>query len=284
LNHALIFIPTFIVGRASLPGRSSGRDARFTQEDMMSNINTIAPAKVGGIKRLTDHMAIAEFILRHRERFFMEIKEGVDLQAKINSMIVASAVFLFLFGAVLGSSSGVAGIAQALSTAVKLPILFLLTSIICLPTLYLFNTLFGARQGIRQNLAMYLAPVTIMTVMLFGFAPIVLFFLITVSDYQFFKLLNVAIFAICGAIGMWFLLKGMWIITEGDEEGAQLRRLTLFFWMFLYAFVGSQMAWTLRPFIGDPNYPFELLRQTGGNFYANVWYSLAEFLGFLVVR
>ncbi len=252
----------------------------------MSNLSTIKTRPSGrrGFDRLAEHLAIVEIILRQREQFFLEIKEGINLQGKIRSMIIASAVFLALTGAVLGSSSGIAGIGQAMSSAVKLPILFLLTSLICLPTLYLFNTLFGARQSIRQNLAMYLAPITVMTVMLFGFAPIVLFFLLTTNDYQFFKLLNVAIFGISGFIGMWFLLKGMWIISDDQEKGVRIRRLTLLFWICLYAFVGSQMAWTLRPFIGHPDAPFELIRQVGGNFYADVWYSLGEFLGFVTVR
>jgi hypothetical protein len=252
----------------------------------MSNISTIKPQRSGhkGFEQLAGHLAIVEVILRQREEFFLEIKEGINLQGKIRSMIIASSVFLALCGAVIGSSSGIAGIGQAMSSAVKLPILFLLTSLICLPTLYLFNTLFGARQSIQQNLAMYLAPITVMTVMLFGFAPIILFFLITTNDYQFFKLLNVAVFGISGFIGMWFLLKGMWIISDDEENGVRIRPLTLLFWICLYAFVGSQMAWTLRPFIGHPDAPFELLRQAGGNFYTDVWFSLGEILGFVTVR
>jgi hypothetical protein len=54
--------------------------------------------------------------------------------------------------------------------------------------------------------------------------------------------------------------------------------------MFVYAFVGSQMAWTFRPFIGAPGTPFVLFRQLGGNFYSNVFSSIGEILGFLVVR
>ena len=52
----------------------------------------------------------------------------------------------------------------------------------------------------------------------------------------------------------------------------------------LYAFVGSQMAWTLRPFIGAPSMKFELFRQLGGNFYSNIFASIGEMLGFFVVR
>ena len=44
------------------------------------------------------------------------------------------------------------------------------------------------------------------------------------------------------------------------------------------------MAWTLRPFIGAPGLDFELFRQLGGNFYANVFTSIGEVLGFFVVR
>jgi len=31
-----------------------------------------------------------------------------------------------------------------------------------------------------------------------------------------------------------------------------------------YGLVGSQMAWTLRPYVGYPGAPFELIRQFGG--------------------
>jgi hypothetical protein len=55
-------------------------------------------------------------------------------------------------------------------------------------------------------------------------------------------------------------------------------------WIALYAFVGSQMAWTLRPFVGAPGLPFELFRQLGGNFYANILASIGEILGFVTVR
>jgi hypothetical protein len=58
----------------------------------------------------------------------------------------------------------------------------------------------------------------------------------------------------------------------------------MWMWVIIYAFVGSQMAWTLRPFIGAPSMEFELFRQLGGNFYANIFASLGEVLGFFVVQ
>ena len=55
-------------------------------------------------------------------------------------------------------------------------------------------------------------------------------------------------------------------------------------WILVYAFVGSQVDWTLRPFVGAPSMQFELFRQLGGNFYTNVFASLGEILGFFTVR
>ena len=47
--------------------------------------------------------------------------------------------------------------------------------------------------------------------------------------------------------------------------------------------LGSQMAWTLRSFIGAPSMKFELFRQLGSNFYTNIVASIGEILGFFVV-
>jgi len=74
------------------------------------------------------------------------------------------------------------------------------------------------------------------------------------------------------------------VVAAGGKEGEGARRRVVWMWIVVYAFVGSQMAWTLRPFIGAPSMKFELFRQLGGNFYANILASLGEFLGFMTVR
>lgn len=56
------------------------------------------------------------------------------------------------------------------------------------------------------------------------------------------------------------------------------------FWILLYAFVGTQLAWTLRPFFGAPGLPFELFRNLGGTFYADIFAALGEILGFFTVQ
>jgi hypothetical protein len=218
--------------------------------------------------------------LRNRVLFFHEIRDGVALGEKMRAMVVSSLVFLALYGAVMGSTHS---LWQALSSAAKLPVLFLATLFICAPTLYFFNVLFGSNQSLTQNVALILTAITVTAVLLLSFAPITLFFLLTTSQYQFFKLLNVGIFSVSGVMGVLFLSQGMRIVAA-EAAGDQARRRVLRLWMFLYAFVGSQLAWTIRPFIGAPSIEFELFRQLGGNFYTNIFASLGEILGFFIVQ
>ena len=228
-----------------------------------------------------NNLAIIETILRNRRGFFIEIRDGVELGHKMRAMLVSGVAFLALYGAVMGSTHS---LWQALSSAVKLPILFLATLVVCSPTLYFFNLIFGSNQSLTQNFALILTALTVTAVLLLSFAPIVLFFLLTTSHYQFFKLLNVGVFTIAGIVGVTFLGHGMRIVSASGKERARARRNVVRLWILIYAFVGSQMAWTLRPFIGAPGLQFELFRQLGGSFYANVFVSIGEILGFFTVR
>ncbi len=226
-------------------------------------------------------LGVIETILRNRQSFFHEIRDGIGLSQKLRAMLISSLTFLALYGAVMGSTHS---LWQALSSAVKLPVLFLATLFICAPSLYFFNVLFGSNQSLQQNVALILAAITVTAVILLSFAPITLFFLLTTSQYQFFKLLNVGFFVVAGLMGLMFLSQGMRIVSEVGTKGESSRRWVFILWMLLFAFVGSQLAWTIRPFIGAPSMSFELFRQLGGNFYTNIAASLGEILGFVIVQ
>lgn len=227
-------------------------------------------------RNLVSDLAIVESILRDRSNFFKEIRDEMDLQKKIYSMLMSSFVFLAFYGAVMGGRSGGA---QMFSASIKLPLLFLVTLVICTPSLYFFNLLFGSKQTLPQNIALILTAMTTTSVLLLSLAPISLFFLLTTTEYSFFKLLNVGIFAISGAMGVVFLKQGFQMsIDVGNENGATARKIVFILWVGLYAFVGSQMAWTLSPFMGAPGEPFMVVHQIGGNFYSDVLQSLQELL------
>jgi uncharacterized membrane protein len=283
---------------------------------------------------------IIERILRDRSGIWEQIIGERDLPKLILRMLLSSAISLAAFGAVLGASNGWL---QALVSTVKLPLLFLVTLAICLPTLYLFNLVFGARLSVLQACALIMVAITVTAVLTFAFAPISLFFLITARSYAFFKLLNVAILGLTALVGLRFLISGMRALNEhvviestlsnqivapaqlqhrelvsatvggaadpatqpptnGDAPtAAQNQKPTrgaakakglqaaagdrpasmglLYIWIILFGFVGTQLAWTLRPFFGSPGKPFELFRNIEGTFYGDILGTLGSLLG-----
>lgn len=279
---------------------------------------------------------IIERILRDRAGIWAQIISERDLPKLLLRMLLTSAISLAAYGAVLGASNGWL---QALVSTVKLPLLFLATLAICLPTLYLFNLVFGARLSVLQACALIMVAITVTAVLTLAFAPISLFFLITARSYAFFKLLNVAILALTALIGLRFLTSGMRALNEqvvvesmlsnevvvtadvsqrelvlatvggaadhaaqprtnGDAPTARQNQnaakakaperaagerpasmLLLYIWILLFGFVGTQLAWTLRPFFGDPGQPFELFRDIDGTFYGNILSTLGSLLG-----
>jgi hypothetical protein len=271
-------------------------------------------------------LLVIERILRDRQGIWQQVVEDRQLGKLTGQMLVSSLIALAVYGAVLGSFHSVL---MALTSAVKLPLLFLVTLAICLPTLYLFNLVFGARLSVRQSLALVMVALTVTSLLALAFAPISLFFRITAPDYSFFKLLNVAILALSALVGLRFLTGGMRVLNEngllapetpavpvspapagtatmpyaavGSEEGAvkvaapQTRQYVrpapaakaqkspsmtlLYIWILLFGFVGTQLAWTLRPFFGSPGMKFSLYREINGNFYAEIIHTIARLFG-----
>ena len=211
-------------------------------------------------------------LLRDRQVFLEEIHEGVKLKSKISALMISSFCFFAIYGAIIGMFHSPL---QSLASAIKLPALYLITLLVCLPTLYIFNALFGSKKTIAQHFTYLLTAVCVIAVLLCAFAPVTLFFLITVNDYSFFLLMNVIIFSLTGILGISFLYQMMKPIADGD--GAKVRTSILRFWLCLYGFVGTQLGWTLRPFFGSPG-NFELFRPREGSFFSGVWTALINLL------
>lgn len=257
-------------------------------------------------------LLVIERILRDRKGLWTQVFEERELGRLIGQLCLSSVAALACYGAVLGASSS---FLQALSSAVKLPVLFLATLAICMPTLYLFNLVFGARLSIRQAVALVLVAVAVISALSLAFAPISLFFLVTAPNYEFFKLLNVAILALTGVVGLTVLLDGMRSLNKlavpapplppappvpaaqpapgaphvpGPHPGfapAVLRQEEppvnmglLRIWVLLFGFVGTQLAWTLRPFLGSPTEKFQVFRALEGNFYVNIVQTVVAWL------
>ena len=169
--------------------------------------------------------------------------------------------------------------AQAASSAMKVPLLYILSLVVCLPVLYIINILMGSRLGFRQTVALILVAFNLNAILLASCAPIVAFFILTGSNYHFLKLLNVAIMGFGGLWAMLALYRALVAMCESSDVYPRQAVRILLVWILVFGFVGTQMAWTLRPFLGSPDMPFELFRKAGvGNFYQAVFQSLGKLL------
>lgn len=181
--------------------------------------------------------------------------------------------FSLLYGVVMGCYNG---LPQSISTGIKLPALIFLSILICFPALYVIQYMIGSTMGLFQMINIILSGFVVFTTITLSFAPIVVFFMITSENYPFLKLLHVAIFIFSGIFAIKTILKGLTFSCEKKNIYPKLGLSIFKIWVVIIAFVSSQLAWNLRPFIGNQTMPFEVFRAHEGNFYVAVINTVVE--------
>ncbi len=224
------------------------------------------------------------------------------LAVVIDALGLAYGLCMGLF-ALTGSGNG--SLMQIPASMLKVPALFLLTLLVTLPSLYVFNALVGSRLTIASVVRLLVASLAVMLAVLASLGPIVGFFAICTTSYSFIVLLNVVVYAIAGLLGLKFLLQTLHRMTlartelmympltppppSGGTAAAEPRdddlgpldptpnnvlgphTKTVFrIWVLVFGLVGAQMGWILRPFVGDPNLPFQWFRSRESNFFQAV--------------
>jgi hypothetical protein len=240
----------------------------------MDTPNAVRPAEDS--QQQPGILAYVDGILRHRERYFTNIFENKDVPRQMFLLLMIIVCLSAFHGFVMGT---LGALPQMLSSAVKVPLLYLLTLVVCYPVLYVVNVIMGSRLSFSQTLALILLAVAMNAILLASCAPIVLFFRITGAKYDFLKLLHVLIFAFSGVWAMLALWRGLLAMCETSNLYPRQAVRILKIWIIVFAFVGSQMAWSLRPFVGSPDFEFQLFRKgQEGNFYQAVGTSMVRLL------
>jgi hypothetical protein len=235
---------------------------------------TAAPATLAASSASsTAYWAFLTKILSDRELFFAEVAEGEGLRRKLVHALWTLVGLSALYGAAAGAY---ASPAQAVSAALKLPLLFLGTLAICFPGFFVIQVLVGSRLRLSQVLALVLGALSLSAILLAAVVPITLFFLFTGANYYFLTLLHVVIVLGAGLVGMVALHDGLASACEKRGVYPKKAMTIMKVWAVLFAFVGIQMAWNFQPFVGDRGRPFQLFRHNEGNFYTAVVYSLEK--------
>ncbi len=226
-------------------------------------------------------LAYMDGVLRNREEHFADIFNNRDVFRQITWMLGIIVVLSAFYGLVMGASSGVPdGLPQMASSAIKVPVLYLLTLLVCYPVLFVVNVVMGSKLGFMQTLALILLALSLNAMLLASCAPIVLFFTLTGARYHFLQLLHVVVLGFSGVWAMAGLWKGLQAMCEHSDLYPKQAIKILQVWIVVFAFVGLQMTWTLRPFIGSSDLPFEIFRQhSEGNIYITIVQSAIKLTG-----
>ena len=234
----------------------------------------------------------------------------------ILSLLTANLLLAALYGVCMGIF-GLSGRPEPefrlmIVDAVKVPLLFLLTLLVTFPSLYVFNALVGSRLGVGDLARLMTAGLGVLIAVLAAFGPIVGFFSVTTSSYPFVVLMNVAVFTLAAAFGLSYLIRTLdhmlprlviahpvsrsSIDPETEATSAEepvvgeterrhssktvtAARTVLYAWLVVFALVGAQMSWVLRPFIGSPAQEFTWFRPREASFFEAVFRSVHTLFG-----
>lgn len=202
-----------------------------------------------------------------------ENAEGLRLGLFLKLAVALGAIYGVSMGLYAATGHQPAELRHLLASTIKIPALFLLTLAVTFPSLYVFSVLGGCAMRFLAVLRLLVATAVVNLALAASLAPILAFFTFSTTSYAFMIVLNVLLLAVSGAVALGFLLKVLRRLASavpGDElSGIKAPTGTAFFhiWVLLYALVGAQMGWLLRPFVGNPSLPFEWFRPRSGNFF-----------------
>jgi hypothetical protein len=166
-----------------------------------------------------------------------------------------------LFGVALGSFGG--SIAQMLSSGLKAPMMLLGTTALCLPAFHVMQLTRSPRPlSLPQSLSIQAHALAAIGLWWGALALPLLFLASTVQHYRLAQGLALLVGAVGGAVGLWRFHR-RFVAASGAVPRGMLAG-----WFVLYGVVGAQLSWFLRPFLGAPDQPFELLRGLRSNFFA----------------
>lgn len=175
----------------------------------------------------------------------------------------------FIYGSVMGSFSALAPerLHQMIYSGLKVPLLLLVTCLLCLPSFFVINTIVGLRDDFGLALRAIVSTQACASIALASLAPLTALFYASYADYQAAVAINgFAFFVACLATQSMIRRYYRPLIERSPRH-----RAMLYTWFLLYVFVGIQMGWVLRPFIGDPLNPVSFFRtEAWGNAYVRV--------------
>ena len=189
-------------------------------------------------------MQSVDHVLRRRDL------AAIPLRKVIAIVLVCGSIYGIAMGAyasVIGKRSLMEQIPQLIFSGIKVPLLIGFTVIISLPSFFVINTLMGLRDDFRESLRAIVSAQAGLTVVLASLCPITLFVYSSLPperwSYPFAVLFNAAMFALASVSAQTLLGSYYGELIKRNARHRSMVRM----WIVVYAFVGIQAGYVLRP-------------------------------------
>jgi hypothetical protein len=202
--------------------------------------------------------------------------------------IAQLALFVCLACAVYGAAlAGWRSPRLSLYVAAKLPMVFVGSTLVVAACNAVAAALLGTGLGLRDVLAVVFGAMALAGWILLALAPVALFLVAAACPgegpdevlrraHNAMLVTHVSVLALAGLAGVGSLWTALRRMLPPGRPAAPLAAV----WIGAYAFVGTQLGWMLRPFVGSPFYPVVFLREDAleRNFYEFLFGEVLPFL------
>ncbi|HEX9995920.1 MAG TPA: hypothetical protein VGB45_02155 [Abditibacterium sp.] len=193
-------------------------------------------------------------------------------EREISPRVLARAIVLG--GAIQGAAMGAYALLNGgnavfiFFSAVKVPLFLGIAAALMLPALYVLYALFGLGDEFRIALRALVGGQAAFALILASLSPFTLVFYLSGASYRGALGFNLFLFALAGIAAQNTIRLRFKSLLERDARHWKLLSIGFGLW----AFVAVQLAWNLRPFVGNPDAPAQFLRPDAfTNAYLAIW-------------
>lgn len=199
---------------------------------------------------------LVEAVLRHPRRVIYQLRHGAP-GGLIGPLLAVAVVFVAVYGLIIGSFSGGT---QWWAAPVKLATGTVATAAICLPSLYIFTCLGGSPARLHEVAGALGGLLTLMTLLLIGFAPVAWLFSQSTESVAMMGFLHLIFWMVAARFGIRFMFVAFRHFGLRSEAGLKV-------WVVIFLLVSLQMTAALRPILGSA----ETFLPTDKKFFAVHW-------------
>lgn len=188
-------------------------------------------------------LSLIDGLLRDRRAALDAMEDPAKTGHSARTLVITIMLGTGVLGATLGMYRG--GI-QILYAGIKLPLMILLTAGICAPAFSALKAALYGQTHIKRDVLVVLGSLALASLLAAACAPVLMLAMTLDVSYHRLILLTVACCGVAGLGGLTFFFAALRRWSQGRH-----RALALALFM-VFGAVGSQMTWTLRPFLVRP--------------------------------